>query len=75
MLERIDVDGGRFHMLPLGRLPSSRSWVFSASNRRRRYREIVNCEVNFVKEIEFEHFRRKSAAEEAEEIRMEFDKI
>ena len=40
------------------------------------YREIVeNCEVNFVKEIEFEHFRRNYTYEEAEEIRMEFDKI
>jgi hypothetical protein len=40
------------------------------------YAEIVeDCEVNFVKEIEFENFRRNYTYEEAEEIRMEFEKI
>ena len=40
------------------------------------YQEIVeNCEVNFVKEIEFERFRENFTYEEAEEIRMEFEKI
>src|SRR5206468_1241466 len=33
------------------------------------------CEVNFTKEIEFEHFRANYTYEEAEEIRMEFEKL
>jgi hypothetical protein len=40
------------------------------------YAEIVeDCEVNFVKEIEFENFRENFTYEEAEEIRMEYEKI
>jgi hypothetical protein len=40
------------------------------------YNEIIeNCEVNFVKEIEFEIFRENFTYEEAEEIRMEFEKL
>ncbi|MBO0746562.1 MAG: hypothetical protein J2P43_16200, partial [Candidatus Dormibacteraeota bacterium] len=34
-----------------------------------------NCEVNFVKEVEFETFRQNLTYEEAEEIRAEFEKI
>ena len=42
----------------------------------RHYHEIIeNCEVNFQKEIEFESFRGNYTYEEAEEIRIEFDKI
>ena len=79
VLERIDVDGGRYHMLPLRKLPPEEEQklvaLFSEQSAQH-YREIVeNCEVNFVKEIEFEHFRRNYTYEEAEEIRMEFDKI
>jgi len=36
---------------------------------------VENCAINFMTEIVFEHFRRNYAYEEAEEIRMEFDKI
>jgi hypothetical protein len=40
------------------------------------FQEIIeNCEVNFQKEIEFETFRRNFTYEEAEEIRIEFEKI
>ena len=79
VLERIDNGGGRYHLLPLGRLPAAEEeklrGLFVAQSAQH-YREIVeNCEVNFSKEIEFEHFRRNYTYEEAEEIRMEFDKI
>ncbi|BCL80903.1 hypothetical protein ccbrp13_33680 [Ktedonobacteria bacterium brp13] len=40
------------------------------------YDEIIeNCEVNFKKEIEFEHFRQNFIYAEAEEIHQELDKI
>jgi len=79
VLGRIDDGGGRYHLLPLRKLPPEEEAkllsLFSAQSAQH-YREIVeNCEVNFVKEIEFEHFRRNYTYEEAEEIRMEFDKI
>src|SRR5579863_4595853 len=52
VLERIDVDGGRFHMLPLGRLPVEEAVKLGAlfsEQSAHHYREIVeNCEVNFV---------------------------
>jgi len=78
-LERIDVAGGRYHLLPL-RQPSPEEErklveLFVAQSSQH-YREIIeNCEVDFAKEIEFEHFRRNYTYEEAEEIRMEFEKI
>jgi hypothetical protein len=79
VLERIDLDGGRYHMLPLRKLPAEEKAKLVAlftDQSAQHYREIIeNCEVNFVKEIEFEHFRRNYTYEEAEEIRMEFDKI
>jgi hypothetical protein len=79
VLERIDLGGGRYHMLPLRKLPAEEREKLVAlfiEQSAQHYREIVeNCEVNFVKEIEFEHFRRNYTYEEAEEIRMEFDKI
>jgi len=78
-LERIDASGGRYHVLPLRKLPPGEEeklvelFVEQAA---KHYREIVeNCEVNFVKEIEFERFRKNFTYEEAEEIRMEFEKI
>jgi hypothetical protein len=44
--------------------------------RNKEYAEIVEeCETKFVKEIEFEHFRRNYTYEEAEEIRQDLDKI
>lgn len=79
VLQRIDADGGRYHMLPLRTLPPEEErklvelFVEQAAHH---YEEIVeNCEVNFVKEIEFERFRQNFTYEEAEEIRMEFEKI
>jgi hypothetical protein len=79
ILERIDADGGRYHMLSLRTLPAEEEEKLVAlfvEQSAQHYREIVeNCEVNFVKEIEFERFRKNFTYEEAEEIRMEFEKI
>jgi hypothetical protein len=79
VLERIDEGKGRYHMLPLRKLPEDEEeklvglFVEQASQH---YKEIIeNCEVNFVKEIEFENFRKNFTYEEAEEIRMEYEKI
>jgi hypothetical protein len=79
ILARIDESGGTYHLLPLGDLPTEEEeklvnlFVEQTS---KHYEEIVeNCEVNFVKEIEFETFRENYTYEEAEEIRMEFEKI
>lgn len=79
ILERIDGDGGRYHLLPLRKLPPEEETKLVAlfvDQTAQHYREIIeNCEVNFVKEIEFEQFRQNFTYEEAEEIRMEFEKI
>ena len=79
VLERIDATGGRYHLLPIGRLPAGEEDKLIAlfvAQTADHYREIIeNCEVDFVKEIEFEHFRRNFTYEEAEEIRMDFEKI
>jgi hypothetical protein len=79
VLSRIDETHGSYHMLPLRKLPDEEDaklvqlFVDQAA---KHYEEIVeNCEVNFVKEIEFETFRKNFTYEEAEEIRMEFEKI
>jgi hypothetical protein len=79
VLSRIDETHGSYHMLPLRKLPDDEDaklvqlFVDQAA---KHYEEIVeNCEVNFVKEIEFETFRKNFTYEEAEEIRMEFEKI
>jgi hypothetical protein len=79
VLSRIDESHGSYHMLPLRKLPDEEDaklvqlFVDQAA---KHYEEIVeNCEVNFVKEIEFETFRKNFTYEEAEEIRMEFEKI
>jgi hypothetical protein len=79
VLERIDASGGRYHLLPLRKPVAEEErklvahFVDQASQH---YSEIIeNCEVNFVKEIEFERFRKNFTYEEAEEIRMEFEKI
>src|SRR5215218_4361641 len=79
VLARIDESAGSYHLLPLSDLPEEEEaklvqlFVDQTANH---YAEIVeNCEVNFVKEIEFEHFRQNYTYEEAEEIRMEFEKI
>jgi hypothetical protein len=79
VLARIDEGNGTYHLLPLGELsPEEEQKVIQlfVDQTAKHYAEIVeNCEVDFVKEIEFEHFRRNYSYEEAEEIRMEFEKI
>jgi hypothetical protein len=79
VLERIDQGKGTYHLLPLGELPAEEEdklVQLFVEQTAKHYAEIVeNCEVNFVKEIEFEHFRENYTYEEAEEIRMEFEKI
>jgi hypothetical protein len=79
VLKRIDESGGSYHLLPVADLPAEEQeklvqlFVDQSS---KHYAEIVeDCEVNFVKEIEFENFRKNYTYEEAEEIRMEFEKI
>jgi hypothetical protein len=79
VLDRIDEKNGSYHLLPLRRLSEEEDakvvalFRDQASNH---YLEIVeDCEVNFVKEIEFEHFRQNYTYEEAEEVRMEFEKL
>lgn len=79
VLLRIDEAGGTYHLLPLGDLPKAEEQKvvnLFVDQTSKHYSEIVeNCEVNFVKEIEFENFRENYTYEEAEEIRMEFEKI
>ena len=79
ILERLDDGGGRYHLFPLRTLPPDEEqklvdlFVQQTADH---YREIIeDCEVNFVKEIEFEHFRQNYTYEEAEEIRMDFEKL
>ena len=76
---RIREAGGEYHLLPLRRpQPDEYDKLVAqfVEQTSRHYLEIVeNCEVNFVKEIEFETFRKNFTYEEAEEIRVEFDKI
>lgn len=79
ILVRITGAEGEYHLLPLRKLDPKeeikliRQFQEQTSNH---YQEIIeNCEVNFTKEIEFEKFRRNFTYEEAEEIRLEFEKI
>ena len=79
VLARIDECEGSYHLLPLVDLPDdehAKLVQLFVDQATKHYAEIVeDCEVNFVKEIEFEHFRQNYTYEEAEEIRMEFEKI
>src|SRR5215208_419323 len=79
VLARIDESAGTYHLLPLSDLPAeeeAKLVQLFVDQTAKHYAEIVeNCEVNFVKEIEFENFRQNYTYEEAEEIRMEFEKI
>jgi len=79
VLARIDESEGSYHLLPLVDLPEeeeAKLVQLFVDQTAKHYAEIVeNCEVNFVKEIEFENFRQNYTYEEAEEIRMEFEKI
>jgi ChrB-like protein len=79
ILGRIENAAGEYHLLPLRQLTEEEHEKLVAqfvAQTGRQYEEIVeNCEVNFQKEIEFETFRKNFTYEEAEEIRIEFDKI
>jgi hypothetical protein len=79
ILARITGAAGEYHLLPLRKLDQQeeskliRQFLEQTSSH---YQEIIeNCEVNFTKEIEFETFRKNFTYEEAEEIRLEFEKI
>ena len=79
VLERIDEKQGSYHLLPLRALSAEEEAKvidLFRDQTSKHYLEIVeDCEVNFTKEIEFEHFRANYTYEEAEEIRMEFEKL
>ena len=79
ILAKIEASAGSFHLLPLRSLPEAeRAKLVTEfqSQSARQFQEIIeNCEVNFQKEIEFETFRGNFTYEEAEEIRIEFEKI
>lgn len=79
ILKKIEEAGGEYHLLPLRqtsvdeRRKLIEQFQTQTSNH---YQEIIeNCEVNFQKEIQFETFRQNFTYEEAEEIRIEFEKI
>ena len=79
ILAKLESSGGSYHLLSLGRLSAEEREKLIAEFREqtaKHYQEIIeNCEVNFQKEIEFETFRKNFTYEEAEEIRIEFEKI
>jgi hypothetical protein len=79
ILGKIEDSGGSYHLLPLRQLPpeeEAKLIQLFVQQSEKHYDEIVeDCEVNFVKEIEFEHFRKNYSYAEAEEIRMDFEKI
>jgi hypothetical protein len=79
LLEKITDSAGEYHLLPLRQLPGVEMDKLIArfiDQTARHYNEIIeNCEINFTKEIEFETFRRNFTYEEAEEIRIEYEKI
>jgi hypothetical protein len=79
VLARIDESHGTYHLLPLSDVPAAEEAKLVqlfVDQTTKHYAEIVeDCEVNFVKEIEFENFRQNFTYEEAEEIRMEYEKI
>ena len=79
VLGKVREAGGEYHLLAL-RNPSAdeeqkliQQFLDQTS---KHYQEIIeNCEINFQKEIQFETFRKNFTYEEAEEIRIEFEKI
>jgi hypothetical protein len=79
VMDRISEANGEFHLLALRQPGPDDQRKLEAeflSQATKHYAEIVeNCEVNFQKEIEFETFRKNFTYEEAEEIRIEFEKI
>ena len=79
ILDKIDASTGNFHLLPLRALADDERLKLINEFRTqsaKQFQEIIeNCEINFQKEIEFESFRGNFTYEEAEEIRIEFEKI
>lgn len=79
VLRRIEEASGEYHLLPVRNLDPDEEGKLREhflAQAAKHYEEIIeNCEVNFVKEIEFETFRQNLTYEEAEEIRAEFEKI
>jgi len=79
ILDKIVASSGVFHLLPLRSLSAQEQAKLVAQFQEQtanHYQEIIeNCEVNFQKEIEFESFRMNFTYEEAEEIRIEYEKI
>jgi hypothetical protein len=79
LLDKITDSAGEYHLFPLRQLPAIETEKLVArflDQTARHYGEIIeNCEINFTKEIEFETFRRNFTYEEAEEIRIEYEKI
>lgn len=79
VLGKIREAGGEYHLLALRQPPADEQEKLIQQfldQTSKHYQEIIeNCEVNFQKEIEFETFRKNFTYEEAEEIRIEFEKI
>lgn len=79
ILRRIQEASGEYHLLPVRNLDEAEAAKLRdrfLNQAAKHYAEIIeNCEVNFVKEIEFEIFRQNLTYEEAEEVRSEFEKI
>ena len=79
ILKKLESSGGSYHLMTLGRLSTEEREKLISEFREqtaKHFQEIIeNCEVNFQKEIEFETFRKNFTYEEAEEIRIEFEKI
>ena len=71
--------GGETFLLDVPRLqPEDEARIVAAfrEQRQNEYAEIIEeCEMKFVKEIEFEHFRKNYTFEEAEEIDQDLEKI
>ncbi|MGH8908996.1 MAG: Chromate resistance protein ChrB [Egibacteraceae bacterium] len=76
---RIAADGGASTLLRLTAQPDGVDDELTAAFRdlaTKEYAEIIEeCEMKFVREIEFERFRGNYTFEEAEEIRADLDKI
>jgi hypothetical protein len=77
--ERVTALGGSSNLFPTAALPVEDEAALIAGFRdlsAQQYAEIVEeCETKFVKEIEFEHFRRNYTFAEAEEIEQDLEKI
>jgi hypothetical protein len=79
VLARIDGADGHYHLLPLRTAPSDEQAklidLFLEQSAQHCREIIENCEVDFATEIEFGIFRETFTYEEAEEVRMQFEKL